>query len=178
MLPTIYTLNVFLRHEVQFSSVTQLCPTWRVFSNFPILIFLRLKYSWSTVMWVSGIQQSDSITHTHTHTHFQILFHHKLLQEIDYSSLCYTGDSCWLSILYYIVVCICLPYTPNLSLPPPPTLHHFRLWSPLPPLVTTSLLSMSVSLFGKEINLHYFLDYTYKWYHIKFVFVWLTSLGW
>ena len=134
MLPTIYTLNVFLRHEVQFSSVSQSCPTWRVFTNFLILIFLRLKYSWSTVMCqfqvYSKVIQLHTHTHTHTHTHihFQILFHHRLLQETEYGSLCYTGDSCWLSILYYIVVCICLPYTPNLSLPPPPTLHHFCLW--------------------------------------------------
>ena len=50
-------------------------------------------------MLVSGVQQSDSViciyihTHTHTHTHiyfFQILFHYRLLQDIEYSSLCYT----------------------------------------------------------------------------------------
>ena len=35
---------------------------------------------------------------------FQILFLFRLLQNIEYSSLCYTVDPCWLSILY-IVVC-------------------------------------------------------------------------
>ena len=37
---------------------------------------------------------------------FQILFHYRLLQDIEYSSLCYTVNSCCLSILY-VVVCIC-----------------------------------------------------------------------
>ena len=37
---------------------------------------------------------------------FQILFHHKLLQDNEYSSLCYAVDPCCLSVLY-IVACIC-----------------------------------------------------------------------
>ena len=37
---------------------------------------------------------------------FHILFRYRLLQDIEYSSLCYTVDPCCLSILY-IVVCIC-----------------------------------------------------------------------
>ena len=37
---------------------------------------------------------------------FHILFHYGLLQDIKYSSLCYTVGPCCLSILY-IVVCIC-----------------------------------------------------------------------
>ena len=37
---------------------------------------------------------------------FQILFHYRLLQNIDYSSLCYTVYLCCLSILY-IIVCTC-----------------------------------------------------------------------
>ena len=37
---------------------------------------------------------------------FQITFPYRLLQNIEYGSLCYTVDACWLSILY-IVVCIC-----------------------------------------------------------------------
>ena len=47
---------------------------------------------------------------------FQILFHYRLLQDIEYSSLCYTVGPSSLSILY-IVVCIYQPQTPNLSLP-------------------------------------------------------------
>ena len=37
---------------------------------------------------------------------FHILFHYVLLQDIEYSSLCYTVGPFYLSILY-IVVCIC-----------------------------------------------------------------------
>ena len=65
---------------------------------------------------------------------FQILFHYRLLQDIEYSSLCYTVGP-FLSILY-IAVCICQSQIPNLSLPPSP-------------LVTINLFSMSVSLFCK-----------------------------
>ena len=37
---------------------------------------------------------------------FQILFHHRLLQDIEYSSLCYTVGPCSLPTLYIVVVCI------------------------------------------------------------------------
>ena len=37
---------------------------------------------------------------------FQILPPYRLLQNIEYVSLCYTVGPCWLSILY-IVACIC-----------------------------------------------------------------------
>nr|XP_058913496.1 uncharacterized protein LOC131752797 [Kogia breviceps] len=36
----------------------------------------------------------------------EILFPYRLLQDIDYSSLCYTVGACWLSVLY-LVACIC-----------------------------------------------------------------------
>ena len=48
---------------------------------------------------VSDVLQSDSVL-------FQIIFPIRLLEDIDYSSLCYTVGPCWLSILY-LVVCIC-----------------------------------------------------------------------
>ena len=37
---------------------------------------------------------------------FQILLPYRLLQNIEYSSLCYMVGPCWLFIVY-IVVCIC-----------------------------------------------------------------------
>ena len=40
----------------------------------------------------------------HTYIPFQILFHYRLLQDTEYSSMCYTVGPC-LSVLY-IVVCI------------------------------------------------------------------------
>jgi len=86
-------------------------------------------------MLVSDVQHRDSVyIYIYIYIHFQILFLYKLLQNIEYSSLCYTIDPCWLSTLY-ILVCIYESQPPSLSL------------SPLSPLVTISLFSMSVGLF-------------------------------
>ena len=60
-----------------------------------------------SVVLVSDIQQSNSVTHTDTYIHsFLFFFHYSLLQDIEYSSLCYTVGPCCLSTLY-TVVCIC-----------------------------------------------------------------------
>ena len=66
------------------------------------------------IVLVSDVPQSDS--HIYMYVYFQILFHYRLLQGIEYSSLCYTTNLCCLSTLY-IVVCICSSHIPNLSLP-------------------------------------------------------------
>ena len=47
-------------------------------------------------MLVSGVPHTDLITLYF----FQILFPYRLLQNIEYSSLCYTLGPCWLSILH------------------------------------------------------------------------------
>ena len=47
---------------------------------------------------------------------FSHSFPNRLLQNIEQSVLCYTGDPSWLFILN-IIVCICQSQTPNLSLP-------------------------------------------------------------
>ena len=39
----------------------------------------------------------------HTYIFFYILFHYRLLQDIEYSSLCYIIGPCWLSALYVVV---------------------------------------------------------------------------
>ena len=41
---------------------------------------------------VSGVQQSDSVMYTHIL--FQIIFHYRLLQDIEYISLCHTVGLC------------------------------------------------------------------------------------
>ena len=75
------------------------------------------------VVFISGVQQSDPVTHTYTHTHththtnthtphthiyilYQILFHYGLLQDIELSTLSYIQQDVVVSIIY-IVVCIC-----------------------------------------------------------------------
>ena len=56
---------------------------------------------------VHGVEkESDTTKRACMYIYFQILFHYRLLQDIEYSSLCYrVGPSC-LSILHR-VVCIC-----------------------------------------------------------------------
>ena len=64
-------------------------------------------------MLVSGVQQSDSYIYIYTRTHiyvcilFQILLHSRLLEDIEYTSLCYTVGP--LSTLHVVghVVCTC-----------------------------------------------------------------------
>ena len=72
-----------------------------------IIFYFLLKYSCYQVVLLSGVQQSDSVIHIHISIYviFQILFHYRLLQDIEYSSRSYTVGTC-LSILY-IVVYIC-----------------------------------------------------------------------
>ena len=48
---------------------------------------------------------------------FQILFPYRLLQNIEYSSLCCIVGLCWLSILYVVV---CIYVNPKLLIYPPP----------------------------------------------------------
>ena len=50
----------------------------------------------------------DSVIHTYVYVYiyilFQILFHYRLLQDIEYISLYYTVGLCWLSILYTVML--------------------------------------------------------------------------
>ena len=104
-------------------------------------------------MLISAVQQRESVLHTHTSTVFQILFPHRPLQSIEYSSLCCTVGSYKLSILY-TVVCMgqsqCPPY----------------------PQVTVILSSTFVTYFcfvDHFICILVFLDSTYNEYHMIFV---------
>ena len=48
----------------------------------------------------------------------QIRFSFRLLQNIEQSSLCYTVDSCWLSILNIAVCTLSIPYSLLTTIPP------------------------------------------------------------
>ena len=118
-------------------------------------------------MIVSGAQQSDSAIHIHVSILPQTPLPSRLLHNIEQSSLCYTVGPCWLSFLN-IAVCTCQSHNPKLPNYPLP---HFS------PLVTISSFSKSVSLFlfCKYIHLYnFFLDSTYKRYHMVFLFLCLT----
>ena len=79
---------------------------------------------------------------------FQIHFHYRLLQDIEYSSLCY-AVTIHLSIVFYMSAYLLIP-TPILSSPFPLSNHNF--------------VFMSVSLFQicKQVYLYYFLYSIYK----------------
>ena len=55
----------------------------------------------TNVVFISGVQQSDSIIHIHVCILFQILFPFRLLQSIEQSFLCYTVGS--LLVIYSII---------------------------------------------------------------------------
>ena len=67
-----------------------------------------------------------------------ICFHYDLSQCIDHSSLCYTLELCFLSILY-LIACICQPPTPRPSIS-----------LPLPPLIITCLCSVWESVSTRQ----------------------------
>ena len=50
---------------------------------------------------VSGVQQSDSVTHIHVSVLFQVIFPFMLLQNIDQSFLCYSTS---LLVIYFNIV--------------------------------------------------------------------------
>ena len=85
------------------------------------------------------------------------------VQGIEQSFLCYTVGPYQLPILY-IVVYIC------------------QSWQFIPPFFPLATLFVSISVrhfcsVSKFIYILFFFGSTYKWYHMKFVFVRLTSLS-
>ena len=124
----------------------------------------------NNILLVSGIQQSDSIINISIL--FQIPFPFRLLQTIELSSLCYAVGPSWLLIL-------------NIACQPQLPIH------PSPPF-TPRTMSLSVSLwvcfcFVDKVTCVYIYIHTYiyiiyiysayKWYHVIFVFIWLTLLS-
>ena len=85
----------------------------------------------NNVVLVSGVKQSDSVTHIHVSLLFQVVF------PLDhYSSLCYTVGPCWLSILNISVymsipnsqsiIVVIISYVLIRSIKSPPSLIFFR----------------------------------------------------
>ena len=109
-------------------------------------------------MVISTVWQSDWVIHTYIL--FHILSHYGLSQDIEYSSLCDTARPPCLYI-QYIAVCICSSWTP--IHPSPVGLGNHK-----------SILYESVSVsYISSFKVH-ILDSTYKWYHMVFVFLFLT----
>ena len=78
-----------------------ICNEYVLFS----LIYFTDVYLIYNIVLVSGVQQSDLVIYIYVYILFHILFHYGLLQDTEYSSLCYTVGPCCLSILN-VIVCI------------------------------------------------------------------------
>ena len=70
---------------------------------FPFLFYLFVCFLSIHIFlkYVSGTQQGNSVIHTHIYIIFQIMFHYRLFQVIDYSYLCYTVNLWCLLYIYF-----------------------------------------------------------------------------
>ena len=80
------------------------CFIFKFSDSFYLLIFKKiyilLKYSWFTMFQVhSKVIQ----LYKYTYMIFEIIFHHRLLQDIDYSSLFYSVNLCCLLCIYFLI---------------------------------------------------------------------------
>ena len=132
-----------------------ICP--RVHRSRYYLVLLLLRYSRDdfccTAQWLS-------------HTRARILFSHYLPSwsvPRDWISLPGRCSRTLLSILLDAIVCI---YWPQMPVPPLP--------SPLPLRNYKSFPSVSLFLFSGRVHLCHLLHSRYKWYHMVFVFLFLT----
>ena len=109
-------LNVFKMYKWREGKAVKLLG----FFNYSMCIFY-----WSILIYsVSCIdlQQRDSGIHAYRPIFFKILFLYRLLQNTEYSSLCYTVGPCWLSVLYTT----CISINPKLQICP--SFTCFPLW--------------------------------------------------
>ena len=60
-------------------------------------------YLINIVVFLSGVQQSDSVIHIRASILFQFLFPFRLLHNTEQKSLCYTIGPCWLSIFFFFL---------------------------------------------------------------------------
>ena len=81
---------------------------------------------------------------------FQMLFHYRLLQDIEYSSLCYTVGLCCLSIFYIVVIIKLLIYPFSLKF----LMDYLKLCSPILPLGYIQIGDMRQKILTpvKELN--------------------------
>ena len=111
------------------------------------------------VVLISAVQQSDSFIYICIL--FHIFLHYGLVQDIEYSSPCYTVGLCCLSILSLSIY-----INTSLHLLTP---HSHCILPPLP-LPLSNQNFMSLSLFHRLVHLCHVLDSAYKWYCVIFVF--------
>ena len=94
---------------------------------------------------------------------FHILFHFGLLQDTEYSSLCYTVQP----VFYTCYMWYCVSDNPKLIIYPSPSPLPFGSYK-----FVFSVLSLFLS--HKQVHFCQILDSTHKCYHVVFVFLCLT----
>ena len=124
-------------------------------------------------MVVSGVQQSDSVTHIHIFILVQIPYPYRLLQNTDYSSLCYTVDPSWLSLLY-VVVYMLIPSSQFI----PPFPPHFPFGNHSLFLICVSLfLFFFIFYFFLNISAFFFLNFGFVYFIYLFIYLFIAVLG-
>ena len=128
----------------------------------PTLVFLPEKSHGQRSLvgyssWDHRRVRHDLVTrqHQHKYTFLQAFFLYQLLENVEYSSLCCAESPCWLSVSYTAVWCVNRSF-PIYPFPPPCPFGSHKF----------------VSLFS-----FFFFDSTCNWYHMIFIFVWLTALS-
>ena len=99
----------------------------------------------------------------------EILFYYRLLQGIEYRSLCYTVGPCCLPISY-VIVCICYSQTPTFS-PPGITLQIKGLWQPV---LSKSMGALFPTAFAHIVS-HYANSSNVSNFFIIIIFVMMNS---
>ena len=88
-------------HSICFSPV--ICYSLWLFSNF---LFFFLKYILLRYSWLKVFQVHSKMCQLYKYTYiiFKIIFHHRLLLDIDYGSLCCTVHLCYLLHIYFFII--------------------------------------------------------------------------
>ena len=130
---------------------------------FILIPLLFKKFYWSIVDLQCCVNFCDSITHIHILSHF--LFHY--FNIIGYWTL--------FPVLYRRTLLFIHPLHASLHLP----ISNSQCFPPQRPLPLGNHKSTSVKLilFSRYVHLCHILDSIYKWYHMVFVFLFLTYLA-
>ena len=142
---------------------------WNLRFIFTYLFILILKLYWSVVdlQYCDNFcnTKSDSVIHIYTSILFQILSPYRLSSILGRVPCAPEQVSPWPSIPWTIV-CKCQTQThnPSLHTPVPFGSHRFIFQD-----------CVSLFMFCKWLHLYLFVDSTYKWYHMMFVFLCLIA---
>ena len=174
-----FSVNLRAGKDQDLSSVLQeKFPFTQTFGSFFLKRFLLLflfydfyffHYGWFTVFFqFSTVQQSDPVIHIYIHTyiHTHLSFSHIILHHVPSQ----------VTVAHRRISLLIHSKCSNLHLLTP---DSQSILLPLPPLGNhKSLLQVHEFLFCGKVHLCHILDSIYKWYHMVFVFLFLTYFTW